>query len=85
MERSLMNIMIKLVNIIKEGNIIKAKVIIQGTHPEEFDIEVDLEERKIIKCTRECTDTFVANALAKLVRLSESGDKIPKEAHAVWY
>lgn len=86
MERSQTNNMIDLKNITKEGNIIKAHVIISQTHPEQFDLEVDVREQKILKCTRKNIDTFVAQALAKLVKISEeSGDNIPKEAQSVWY
>lgn len=78
--------MLDLKNIIKEGNIIKAHVIISQTHPEQFDIEVDVKEQKIVKCTREDIDTFVAHALAKIIKLSEeSGDSLPKESQSIWY
>ena len=86
MERSQTNTMIDLKNITKEGNVIKALVIISQTHPEQFEIEVDIKEQKILRCTRNIIDSFVANAVAKLVRISEeSGDSIPKESQSVWY
>lgn len=78
--------MIDLKNITKTGSVIRAIVIISKTHPEKFEIEVDLKEQRIIKCTREEMDSFVAQAVAKLVKLSEeSGDNIPKESQSVWY
>ena len=78
--------MIRLENIERIGNIIKAHVQICQTHPEYFDIVVDLKEEQIVKCTREI-DMFVAQALAKLVNLAdEYGDTpIPKKATSVWY
>lgn len=77
--------MIKLKNINKHGNIIEADVQIVQTHPEEFKIKVDLREQKIVSCSRK-NDTFVIQALAKLIKLSEeSGNKIPKQAESVWY
>jgi len=80
-----MNIMIKLININKQGNIIEADVQIVQTHPEEFKIRVDLREQKIISCSRK-NDMYVIQALAKLIKLSEeSGNKIPKQAESVWY
>ena len=78
--------MIRLEEIEKKGNIIKAHVQICQMEPEYFDIEVDLQEENIVSCTRE-VDMFVAQALAKLVNLAdEYGDTpIPKKATSVWY
>ena len=86
MERSQTIIMIRLENIERIGNIIKAHVQICQTHPEYFDIVVDLKEEQIVKCTREI-DMFVAQALAKLVNLAdEYGDKpLPKTEVSAWY
>lgn len=78
--------MIDLKNIKKSGNVISAHVIISKTHPEEFDITVDIKEQTIINCTRDITDTFVAHALVKLLKLDEeSNGNLPKQAQAVWY
>lgn len=78
--------MIDLKEIEKIGNIIKAHVIISQTHPEAFDIEIDIQEQKIINCTRASIDSYVAQALAKLVSLyEENGDNIPSESQSVWY
>lgn len=78
--------MIRLENIERIGNLIKAHVQICQMKPEYFDIEVDLQEENIVSCTREM-DMFVAQALAKLVNLAdEYGDTpIPKKATSVWY
>ena len=86
MERSQMSIMIRLENIERIGNIIKAHVQICQMEPEYFDIEVDLQEENIVSCTREM-DMFVAQALAKLVNLAdEYGDKpLPKTEVSAWY
>lgn len=81
-----MNIMIDLKNITKKGSLISAVVIISQTHPEKFELTVDLNEQKIVNCSREKIDTFVAQAVAKLVKLSEEcGSNIPKESQSVWY
>ena len=78
--------MIRLENIERIGNLIKAHVQICQMEPEYFDIEVDLQEEYIVSCMRK-TDMFVAQALAKLVNLAdEYGDTpIPKKATSVWY
>lgn len=81
-----MNTMIDLKNITKNGNLISAIVIISQTHPEKFELTVDVYEQKIVSCSREKMDTFVAQAVAKLVKLSEEcGANIPKESQSVWY
>ena len=81
-----MNTMIDLKNITKNGNLISAVVIISQTHPEKFEITVDVYEQKIVSCSRKEIDSFVAKALAKLVKLSEEyGTNIPKESQSVWY
>lgn len=41
-----MNIMIDLKNITKNGNLISAVVIISQTHPEKFELTVDINEQK---------------------------------------
>lgn len=81
-----MIIMIRLENIVRIGNIIKAHVQICQMEPEYFDIEVDLQEENLVNCTRDM-DMYVAQAIAKLVNLAdEYGDKpIPKKATSVWY
>lgn len=78
--------MIRLENIERIGNIIKAHVQICQMEPEYFDIEVDLQEENIVSCTREM-DMYVAQAIARLVNLAdEYGDTpIPKKATSVWY
>lgn len=78
--------MIRLENIERRGNIIKAHVQICQMEPEYFDIEVDLQEENIVSCTREM-DMYVAQAIARLVNLAdEYGDTpIPKKATSVWY
>ena len=86
MERSRMNTMIDLKNITKNGNLISAVVIISQTHPEKFELTVDINEQKIVSCSRKQIDTFVAQAVAKLVKISEEcGTDIPKESQSVWY
>lgn len=81
-----MSIMIELRNIIKHGSLISAAVTIVQTHPEKFTIEVDTAEQQIVSCSREKIDTYVAQAVAKLVSLAEEyGEKIPKESQSVWY
>ena len=79
-----MRIRVKNIEVI--GKIIRAHVQMWQTHPEYFDIVVDLKEEQIVKCTREI-DMFVAQALAKLVNLAdEYGDKpLPKTEVSAWY
>ena len=78
--------MIRLENIERIGNLIKAHVQICQMEPEYFDIEVDLQEENIVSCTREM-DMYVTQAIARLVKLAdEYGDTpIPKKATSVWY
>lgn len=82
-----MNIMIKLRKIKREGNLISANVEVCQTHPEFFDITIDVVEEKIVKTTRKTTDMCVGQAIAKLVNIAKtySPSNTPKEESSVWY
>lgn len=78
--------MIDLKNITLKGSVVSATVIIIQTHPEQFEITVDIKEQQVISCSRECTDMYVCQAIAKLVNLyKEYGTHMPKTSQSVWY
>lgn len=78
--------MITLKNIKIINNIISANVETVEAHPEQFQIEIDLVEKKIVKNTRGKIDQVVTMAMAKLIKLAdEMNGNVPTEAESVWY
>lgn len=78
--------MIRLENIQKIGNIISTKVITVENHPQTFEIEVDVNEKRLVKNTLNKVDFNVGMAMGKLVKLyQEYGDNIPDIEESIWY
>lgn len=77
--------MIKISNITKNDNIISALVETVEMIPQVFEISVDIEKEKLIRCIREVRDSYVYMAMAKLIQLHHESDKLPKKAESVWY
>lgn len=80
-----MNIMIRLENIKINKNIISATVSTVETYPQEFEIVIDIKEEKLVSCTKPTRDSYVYQAMAKLIQLYHENDKMPKVAESVWY
>ena len=78
--------MLRLMNIVRNGNIVSAIVTIVEADPETFEISVDIEKREIIRNTRGKMDSYVSMARNKLIDVAlRSGKKLPKETVCVWY
>lgn len=78
--------MIKLENIARKGDIITAHVTLMEGDESSFDITVDVEKRKVLKCDREL-DVYVSHARSKLFELGmfSTEKTMPKSATSVWW
>lgn len=78
--------MIKLENIKIDGNIISAVVTTVETHSQTFKISIDIKEERLISCTKNTRDSYVYQAMGKLIQLyHENSRNMPKKAESVWY
>ena len=87
MERSLINIMIRLTEIKRRCNIVSAVVTTVEANSISFEIVVDIKNKKLVKNTHEKIDTLVGKAMGRLIQLDKKygGKKLPKETVCVWY
>lgn len=76
--------MLILKNIVKEGNLMSATVLIMDGTDRTFEITADAETEEILVNTLGKMNSYVAQARHKLITLYESGKKIPKEVEVVW-
>lgn len=78
--------MIKLENIKIDGNIISAIVSTVETKPQVFKIAIDIKEERLVECTRDTRDSYVYQAMGKLIQLyRENRNDMPTKAESVWY
>lgn len=79
--------MLRLTNIVRNGNIVSAIVTTVEANAISFEIVVDIKNKKLVKNTHEKIDTLVGKAMGRLIQLTKEyeGKKLPKETVCVWY
>lgn len=82
-----MNIMLKLTEIKRKGNLISAHVVSVDPEPDIFDIVVDYKKEELVSMTKDCQDMYTSMAMSKLIEVAEKStpSNTPKSAVTAWF
>lgn len=82
-----MNIMLKLTEIKRKGNLISAHVVSVDPDPDIFDIVVDYKKEELVNMTKDCQDMYTSMAMSKLIEVAEKStpSNTPKSAVTAWF
>lgn len=79
-----MILMVKIRNIIDNGEIISMECYVNGDLNQGFHLELDRNTFEIIKNTHNEIDIFVRRAQWKIEEYFEKGEPLPKAINVVW-